>query len=115
MASTGKFAGQVSIITGGASGIGLACAEHLAREGSSVALFDVNEGSLEKATRTVQAAGAPRVIAVRVDVRDPKSVSNGISEVVAKLGRVDVLVQAAGITGKTNVKTENVEVANFQL
>ena len=80
-----------------------------------MALFDVNEDALDKAKRAVAAAGAPRVIAVQVDVRDPQSVASGISEIVSKLGRIDVLVQAAGITGKTNIKTEDVEVANFDL
>lgn len=112
--SSSPFENQVAVVTGGGSGIGLACAERLGKNGASVALFDVNEGAVSSAAGGLRAKGIQCMGCV-VDVTDESSVKKAFSDVVARFGRVDVLVQAAGITGTTGIQTEVVDAANFDL
>lgn len=108
----GRFAGQVCVVTGGAKGIGRAVAERLASEGArSVALFDVSDGS--EAVAALQKIGAEAVW-INVDITNQAAVEAASAKVLKQFGRVDVLVQAAGITGATNLKTHEVDPANFQ-
>ena len=106
--------GQVAIITGGASGIGLACATHFGLHGASVALFDVNQQALTLARQTLQRQNI-QVLDVKVDVTSSSSVASAMQAVVSKFGRVDILVQAAGITGITGINTDEVNEDNFDL
>lgn len=89
---------RAAIVTGGASGIGAATALELAREGCDVAVVDVRFGSAaERVLEGIRAAGR-RALRVEGDVRDPAFAERGVGEVAAALGRLDVLVCAAGIT-----------------
>lgn len=109
-------AGQVAIVTGGAGGIGFHAAEELARRGAKVCLIDLTPAPLAEAlTRLRQSVSGVEAMTLALDVADVTAVDRGVHEVVSKFGRVDILVQAAGITGKTNVKTEAVEPENFDL
>jgi 3-oxoacyl-[acyl-carrier protein] reductase len=92
-----NLAGKVSIVTGGAQGIGKSIALTLAKHGAAVAVVDVN---LDAATRTAEEIRALGVasLAQRVDVVDHAAVAAAVKEVVEKLGRVDILVNNAGIT-----------------
>jgi 2-dehydro-3-deoxy-L-rhamnonate dehydrogenase (NAD+) len=108
------FRNQVAVVTGGGSGIGLACAERFGRGGAAVALFDVNAGALASAARGLRAQGIT-CVECAVDVTDEASVESAFAHVVAQLGCVDVLVQAAGITGVTGIRTEEVVASNFDL
>jgi len=83
---------RVAVITGGARGIGIACAERMARSGARVALWDLS-GTEEAAARLAGAIGCT------VDVADERAVSNALAETERRLGPVDVLVASAGITG----------------
>jgi 3-oxoacyl-[acyl-carrier protein] reductase len=89
--------GKVSIVTGGARGIGKAIAEMLASAGSDIALLDVLEADL-KATATELAARGVRVETFKVNVTKSEEVEEAVNAVVEKLGRIDVLVNNAGIT-----------------
>jgi len=89
--------GKVSIVTGAARGIGKAIAETLAGAGSDVAIFDVLEDDLKDAEKELAATGV-RVKALKVDVTNFEEVEAAINAVVEELGRVDVLVNNAGIT-----------------
>jgi len=89
--------GKVSIITGGARGIGKAIAEMLASAGSDIALMDVLEPDL-KATAMELAARGVRVETFKVNVTKSEEVEEAVNGVVEKLGRIDVLVNNAGIT-----------------
>jgi len=113
---TMRFTGQTFIVTGGARGIGLAVAERLFSEGASHgALFDVNEVDLKAAVTALAGKGYKASYQV-VDVTDFSSVKAGVDAVVAITnGRIDMIVQAAGVTGKTNIKTHEVETDNFDL
>jgi len=111
-AGSGRFAGQVCLITGGARGIGRAVAERLASEGAkAVVVFDVGDGS--EAVAALQKFGA-EAVAISVDITSQVAVEVAAEKVLKQFGRVDVLVQAAGITGATNLKTHEVDPANFQ-
>ena len=109
------FAGQTAIVTGGASGIGYACAERLGAAGCRVALFDVQVEALATARARLAAQGVA-ALDVQTDVTDEASVRAGMAKAVEwGGGRLDILVQAAGITGKTGIQTETVDAANFDL
>jgi NAD(P)-dependent dehydrogenase (short-subunit alcohol dehydrogenase family) len=90
MSTTGAH-GRVAIVTGGASGIGRATTVRLAADGFRVAVLDLSEGATEAAGE----AG----LAVRADVADPGDVDRAFTQVVDAFGRIDVLVNNAGITG----------------
>src|SRR2546423_13793035 len=89
---------KVAIVTGGASGIGLAIAERLASDGAKVAIFDLNATEAEKAAAKIQADGGAAV-AVTVDVADRASVDGGLDDVHARFGPVTILVNNAGREG----------------
>jgi 3-oxoacyl-[acyl-carrier protein] reductase len=85
---------KVTLVTGGAAGIGKATAEAFAREGAIVVFCDMNE---EVGQATAAALG-PQAYFYKVNVADRQAVQGWVDEVVAKFGRVDVLVNNAGIT-----------------
>ena len=92
-----EIAGSVAIITGGASGIGLATAIKFAEEGAEcVVLADVNEEALTEAAELVTAAGA-KAIPVKTDVSDLASLENMYSICIEQCGRVDIVFNNAGI------------------
>lgn len=91
-----RFQGQVAIITGAASGIGKETSARFAREGAAVALVDRNEASLSQVKAEIEKEGG-RALALPADVSDPAQVDGLVDEVVSSLGRIDVLVNNAGI------------------
>jgi len=89
--------GQVAVVTGGARGIGREIALSLARAGADLALFDVNPQQLEQTTQELRALGR-RAEGLSVDVTDGAAVDGGVAKVLDKLGRIDILINNAGIT-----------------
>ena len=89
--------GKVSIITGGGRGIGFAIAETLADAGSDVALFDIVDADLDSASKALAGKGV-KVETFKVNVADAEQVQKAVENVVETLGRIDVLVNNAGIT-----------------
>ncbi len=81
--------GQVAVVTGGGSGIGLATCERLAKDWFTVAVLDVRPA----------AAAGPAAMALRCDVTDESDVTRCFTTVLGQLGGIDVLVNNAGITG----------------
>ncbi|MFT4439558.1 SDR family NAD(P)-dependent oxidoreductase [Caballeronia sp. 15715] len=100
--------GRVAIVTGGAGGIGRAIVERLALDGLSVALWDI-DGSAALAI----ANEIPNSMAVAVDVTDEMSVAGAIALVLEKFGRIDVLVNGAGLVGPT-VAVQDCDVDAWQ-
>jgi 2-hydroxycyclohexanecarboxyl-CoA dehydrogenase len=92
-----SLAGKNVIVTGAASGIGLATAQRFAREGSNVAIWDINEEGAQRAAAELQASGV-KALGSRVDVANRKSVDAAVEQFHAKIGQVNVLVNNAGIT-----------------
>ncbi|NOY83304.1 MAG: SDR family oxidoreductase [Nitrospirae bacterium] len=88
--------GQVALITGGSSGIGLAIAEVLLAEGMTVAITAREPKRLGKAAEALRAKGG-RVIAMPTDVSQASEVSAFVNHVKAEVGRIDLLVNNAGI------------------
>jgi 3-oxoacyl-[acyl-carrier protein] reductase len=90
------FKDQVALVTGGGQGIGRAIALRFAREGADLAVMDVNRETAEVTGRGVRDLGRRAVIRV-VDVSDFDAVGTAVTEIVEELGRLDVLVNNAGI------------------
>ena len=87
---------KVSIVTGGAQGLGKAIALELAGKGSHLVVGDVNLEAAQRVTEEVHALGR-RSLALRVDVSNARGVSEMADRVVKEFGRIDILVNNAGI------------------
>jgi 3-oxoacyl-[acyl-carrier protein] reductase len=101
------FGGRVALVTGGASGIGLAVGRLLAASGARVAVLD-RDGALAK-----DAARALEGLAVEADVTRSEEVDAAVARVEAELGRLDVLVCSAGIGGDS-LHTEDVSDTEWE-
>jgi len=96
MSPTYDFRGQVALVSGASSGMGLAGARAFAHAGAAVVLADVNEPALQAATDELTAAGHP-AIAVSCDVSDEDQVAAMVERAVAQYGQVDMAFNNAGI------------------
>ncbi|MEF3404248.1 SDR family NAD(P)-dependent oxidoreductase [Agromyces sp. CCNWLW203] len=93
-----EFSGLVAIVTGGASGIGAAIADRLQQGGARVAVFDLQPD-----------AAAHADLAIAVDVADDASVRAGVERVAAELGRIDIVVNNAGIGAQGTIEANSDE------
>ncbi len=88
-----RLQGRIALITGGGAGIGRATAQRFAQAGAAVAIWDVN---VEAGQAVAKSLGEPSCFR-RVDITDRQAVQAGVADLVARYGRVDVLVNNAGI------------------
>ena len=88
------FSGRVALITGGASGIGFAMARQLAELGAKIAIADLN---MEAASVAAEKLAGAEVMTIKVDVQDPEDVTNMVDAVIARYGKLDVLMHSAGV------------------
>ena len=96
---TARFEGKVAIVTGAASGIGKAVMQRLASEGARVVAVDIDSDRLAVAVENV--AGA---MAMTCNLVNHRAIDGMVGEVIARLGRIDVLVNNAGIGNRERVK-----------
>jgi 3-oxoacyl-[acyl-carrier protein] reductase len=92
-----RFKNRVAVITGGASGVGLEVGTRIVAEGGRVSLWDRDADALAKAAAALGTGSH----SVQVDVTDAARMANAADAVFNELGRIDVLVASAGITGPT--------------
>lgn len=91
-----EFEGNVALITGGARGIGKACARALGERGATVVIGDIDEGASTDAVTQLRSGGID-ACSFRLDVGDRKSVELCLSDVQTRYSRVDILVNNAGL------------------
>ena len=94
----GRLAKKVAVITGAGQGLGQATAELFASEGAIVVLADVNLSAADGVATSIRSAGG-EAISVKVDVSSAADVEQMVGTTIARLGRIDVLVNNAAITG----------------
>jgi len=100
------FNNQVAIVTGGSSGLGLAISKALLGSGATVAILDL------KIEETIQ--NHPQVIFQNTDITQEDKVQEAINNIWKRSGRIDILVNSAGITGKTNLKSHETSTDNIR-
>ena len=105
------LAGRAGIVTGGARGIGYAIAERLLASGAKVALWDRDAAALEKAAGALKGKGT--VATATADVTDEASLARAFDATVKALGKVDIMVNNAGIAGP-NHKTWEYPAKDFR-
>ena len=103
-----KLEDKVAIITGGGSGIGAATSRLFAKEGAKVAVTDVNEVAAEEVAKGIEADGG-RAMAAKVDVTSRDEIDKAVGDVLARWGKIDILVNCAGTGGDTRWFIETAE------
>lgn len=107
-----RFTGQVAIVAGGARGIGKGIAKRLTNEGCRVVIFDVLEEEIRATISESESEGWP-VQGQKLDITEEEKVAAAIDEVVATFGKLDILVNCAGIVGHTSVKAADYSTEVF--
>lgn len=98
-----RFKEQVAIVTGAASGLGLAIATKLHSEGARVASLDLNG-----------AGSGPGAASFAIDLTKEDQVASVVNQIAERFGRIDILVNSAGVTGATNIKSHEVDIDNLR-
>jgi 2-dehydro-3-deoxy-L-rhamnonate dehydrogenase (NAD+) len=103
-----SFQNQTAIITGAASGLGLAIAKSLSTKGVRLALLDKNIDSLASLKEEIKCS------VFAVDITRESEVKQTINEIADQFGHIDILVNSAGITGITNIKSHETATDNVK-
>ncbi len=106
-----RFNGQVAVVTGAASGLGRAIATRLHAEGAQLALLDLNEAPLLATAKETGDGAFPFAL----DLTNETSVASVVDRIGERFGRIDILVNSAGITGQTNIKSDEVSTKDLRL
>ena len=108
-----RFTGQVAIVAGGARGIGRGIAARLLAEGAIVYIWDVNQDHINQCRESLSSYKA-RLRTEVVDITDESVVHEGINKVISEDGKIDIMVNCAGIVGQTNVPIDQYDTTIFQ-
>ena len=107
-----RFGEQVAVVTGGVGGLGLSITRRLASEGATVVIFDLDMERAEQVVAEARAFGRD-LAAAAVDVTSEASVVQGITDVGGRHGRLDIMVNCAGILGPVSGKVTEVDTDAF--
>jgi NAD(P)-dependent dehydrogenase (short-subunit alcohol dehydrogenase family) len=107
---TGRVAGKIALVTGGAQGLGEAAARMLAREGAKVAVSDVNAKGAEKVAASINQFHPGAAIALAHDVTREDEWQAVIAEIERAFGGLHILINNAGIGGGSDVESTSLEV-----
>lgn len=105
-----KFSGQVAIVTGAASGIGLEISKKLLESGAKIALLDIDQEGLEEAFKDSK----NRVMLYSVNITHAKAVQGVLNNILDEWGQIDILINCAGMTGITNTQSHLVDEDNLR-
>lgn len=94
----GRLHNKTALITGGAAGIGAACANMFVQHGAKVAVADMNIGKAEELASQLQEISEDQSIAIQLDVTDDQQCIQAVEHTVDTFGKIDILVNSAGIT-----------------
>lgn len=107
-----RFVSQFAIVTGAADGIGKGIARRIAAEGATVALFDRNSDQLERTVQEFVEQGY-QATGFTVDIAQEEDVADAFQSVLARFGRLDIMINSAGILGPTNTRITEYAVDDF--
>lgn len=105
-----SFEGQVAVVTGAASGLGLAIAKKLSEYGATLALLDLQTNALEAIKYDFKNEPA----FFKVDITDEREVRNTVNIIATTFGKIDILINSAGVTGATNIKSHETSTENVR-
>ena len=114
-----RFEGKTAIVTGAASGIGLAAAKRLGSEGAQVLIADLDSEKAESGARETIRAGAPDAFGIACDVADEDAVQNAVDAIIGRFGQLNIVINNAGVmvfkaieeqTGSDWLKVLNVDL-----
>ena len=108
-----RFKGQVAVITGGARGIGLGIGTRIAQEGGQVVLLDILQKELEEAGSKLRSENLPITTQI-LDITDEVQVKTCLEKVAKDYGRLDIMVNAAGIVGPSSTKASEYSFDDFK-
>jgi 3-oxoacyl-[acyl-carrier protein] reductase len=111
MSDLNAWQGQTAIVTGGAAGLGLALTSHLVELGVHVAIFDRSADAMDRAASKFRQGCSEHL----TDVGSEGSVKKSVAEVLELTGQIDILVNCAGVAGKTNIRSHEIDVADFDV
>jgi NAD(P)-dependent dehydrogenase (short-subunit alcohol dehydrogenase family) len=97
-----NLSGQVALVTGAGQGIGKACALAMAKAGADVATVDINDESVKETAAAIAGLGR-RSLALRADLGSVAEIDRMVAEVIAVFGRIDTLVNNAGVTRRADI------------
>jgi len=107
-----RFENQAAVISGGADGLGFGIAERIASEGGNIALFDINEKKLTASLKKLKEYGI-KAEGYKVDISSEYEVQRSMQFVVTNFGKIDIMVNSAGIVGPTNTKITQYAVEEY--
>ncbi len=107
-----RFENQVAVITGGADGLGKGIAEQIASEGGSLVLLDINDKLLQTTVNEFNEKGF-KTVGIQCNVADESSVISAINKTEEQFGKIDIMVNCAGIIGPNGKKITDYSVDDF--